>query len=485
MAGWSELTLSPLFAGAHAPAFFFGSQYVRIAGRSIPDRPSKGPLSPKGSDVSQPSADSPPSLAEVIAAGAPRRRARRLLSLLALLALGLTALAWTFLARDADRSAGFRTQPVTRGDLAVEVTATGTLEPVNQVDVGTEVSGTIESVLVDYNDRVRKGDVLARLDTAQLEARFRQSQAALSLARARVQDAEATITETANRLRRTRDLIAKRLSSPEELDAAEASAARAEAALAVARAQVDQAQAELDADRRVLDKAVIRSPIDGLVLKRQVEPGQTVAASLQTPVLFTLAENLAQMELHVDVDEADVGQVGVGQAAEFTVDAYPDRRFPALIQQVRFAPKTVDGVVTYETLLSVDNEQLLLRPGMTATAEILVEQVKDALLVPNAALRFSPPKDSAGSGTGSGTGHSRPSGGGLVGMLLPRRPPSDRKANEAATKGGQRQVWVLRAGKPEPISVETGVTDGLSTQILKGPLEPGTEVLVDTLGGGR
>ena len=281
----------------------------------------------------------PADLAEVLVPAARGRPRRLLFGLLGLLALGLIALAVIGGLSSSTARVQFRTQPVTRGELRVHVTATGTLEPVNQVEVGTEVSGTIEAVLVDYNDRVRKGDVLARLDTAQLEARFRQSEAALALARARVQDAEATIIETGNKLRRTQDLIGKRLSSPEELDAASASSARAEAALAVARAQVDQAQAELDADRRVLDKAVIRSPIDGIVLKRQVEPGQTVAASLQTPVLFTLAENLAQMELHVDVDEADVGQVAEDQGAEFTVDAYPDRRFPAQIPRCASPPR--------------------------------------------------------------------------------------------------------------------------------------------------
>jgi HlyD family secretion protein len=425
----------------------------------------------------------PADLAEVLAPSTRGRPRRLLLGLLGLLALGLIALAVIGGLSSSTAGVQFKTQPVTRGELRVQVTATGTLEPVNQGEVGTEVSGTIEAVLVDYNDRVRKGDVLARLDTAQLEARFRQSEAALALARARVQDAQATIIETGNKLRRTQDLIGKRLSSPEELDAASASSARAEAALAVARAQVDQAQAELDANRRVLDKAVIRSPIDGIVLKRTVEPGQTVAASLQTPVLFTLAENLAQMELHVDVDEADVGQVAEDQGAEFTVDAYPDRHFPAQIKQVRFAPKTVEGVVTYETLLSVDNAKLLLRPGMTATAEILVKQVQDALLVPNAALRFSPPK-----GTGRpGAGQSRSEGGGLVGMLLPRRPPSDKHGNDAAkgSKGGQRRVWVLRDDQPEAVEVHTGATDGILTQILDGPLEPGMEVLVDTLSGGR
>jgi HlyD family secretion protein len=239
---------------------------------------------------------------------------------------------------------------------------------------------------------------------------------------------------------------------------------------------VAQAQAQLDSDRRTLEKAVIRAPIDGIVLERKVEPGQTVAASLQTPVLFTLAENLAQMELHVDVDEADVGRVVAGQEAEFTVDAYPERTFPATIEQVRFAPQTAEGVVTYETLLSVDNSELLLRPGMTATAEVLVEHLSDVLLVPNAALRFTPPK---------AVGVSRSGGGGLVGMLLPRRPREEKRAVDTGKAGLGARVWVLRDGEPQAIQVKTGVTNGLVTQIVEGPLEPGTEVLIDALAGPR
>jgi HlyD family secretion protein len=339
------------------------------------------------------------------------------------------------------------------------------------VEVGTEVSGTIESVAVDYNDRVVANGVLARLDTDQLDARLRQSQAALALAKARVLEAQATVTETANRLRRTSDLVAKKLSSAEELDTAAAAFARADAALAVARAQVDQAQAQVDSDRRAVEKAVIRSPIDGVVLERKVDPGQTVAASLQTPVLFTLAENLAQMELHVDVDEADVGSVAEGQTAEFTVDAYPARSFTARIEQVRFAPSSVEGVVTYETLLSVDNSDLLLRPGMTATAEILVLRFDDVLLVPNAALRFNPPKRP----------DQRRSGGGLVSMLLPR-PPQSPKPTRVAEQGAR--IWVLRDGAPASVSIETGASDGILTQLVSGPLDAGTEVLVDFVSKG-
>ena len=410
---------------------------------------------------------------------APRRR--RLLPWL--LGFGLVAIAlgaMLLLETGESESVRFKTAEVTRGDLTVKVTATGALEPLTQVDVGTEVSGTIDTVEVDFNDRVKAGQVLARLDPEQFQAKVRQSTAALALARAEVQDAQATVTETANKLRRTHDMIAKKLSSPEELDTADAASERALAGLAVSRAKVEQAQAQLDSDQRTLEKAEIRSPIDGTVLWRQVEPGQTVAASLQTPVLFTLAEDLTQMQLNVAVDEADMGQVAEGQTATFTVDAYPNRSFPATITQVRFAPETVNGVVTYAALLSLENADLSLRPGMTATAEILVKTVTDAVLVPNAALRFTPPQPPS---------TEKRDNGGLVGMLLPHRPAGDKRSRE--TERGARQgarVWTLGSdGTPQAIAVKTGITDGVLTQILDDSLAPGTEVLVDLerTGGGR
>jgi HlyD family secretion protein len=368
----------------------------------------------------------------------------------------------------------FKTAEVMRGDLTVVVTATGVLEPVTQVEVGTEISGTVESVEVDYNDRVKVGQVLARLDTDQLEARARQSQAALNLARAKVDEARATVEETKKRRDRMHQLALKNLCSKEECDAADAAYARAVAALASARAQVTQARAQLDSDRTALKKAVIVSPINGMVLQRQIEPGQTVAASLQTPVLFVLAENLAQMELHVAVDEADVGQVKEKQPATFTVDAYPDRDFPAVITQVRSAPKTVEGVVTYETVLSVDNSDLLLRPGMTATADITVRKLANVLLVLNTALRFTPP-------TPAETGERDRS---LVRQLLPHRPHREKQKAEPAIKGQQR-VWTLRDGVPVAIPVTVGATDGKMTEVVSGDVAPGLPLLVDTVSPAR
>jgi HlyD family secretion protein len=304
-----------------------------------------------------------------------------------------------------------------------------------------------------------------------LAAKERQSRAALRLAEARVQEARATVVETRSKLTRLDALIAKRLASAEEHDTLTAAHARAVSGVAVADAQTHQARAQLEYDQRLLEKAVVHAPISGIVLKRQVEPGQTVAAALQTPVLFTLAKNLTQMELHVQVDEADVGKVVTGQTAEFVVDAYPNRRFPAVITLVRYVPQTVDGVVTYETLLAVDNSDLLLRPGMTVTAEILIKEHTDVLRVPNAALRFAPPASSAESATAaSGT---------LVGRLLWRPPAVQKRDPSKATQGAR--VWTLRDGVPAPLSIETGATDGIMTEITAGELVAGTAIIVEAV----
>ncbi|MGA1790813.1 MAG: efflux RND transporter periplasmic adaptor subunit, partial [bacterium] len=228
-----------------------------------------------------------------------------------------------------------------------------------------------------------------------------------------------------------------------------------------------------------LSKTVIRSPINGIVLTRNVEPGQTVAASLQAPVLFVLAEDLTKMELHVAVDEADVGQVIKGQDATFTVDAYPDKNFPARVTQVRYASQTVEGVVTYETVLNVDNSDLLLRPGMTATADIIVKKVKDGILIPNAALRFTPPVQQNNTSK-----ESR----GLVGALLPRPPRRNHQATQRQDKTAnshQKRIWHLKEGIPVPRTVTTGASDGQMTEVVAGEVKPGLPLIVDVMGAGK
>lgn len=390
--------------------------------------------------------------------------------LLIVLAVAVMIGGYKLFQRQETSTTQYVTQPVKRGDLTVEVTATGTLAPTNQVDVGIEVSGTIKEVLVDYNDKVKVGQPLALLDPTKLEAQLRQSTAALDAARAKVQQAEATVQESKSQLARlenVKKMSGGKVPSKLELDTAQATYNRAKADLASARASVVQNEAIQNANRTDLSKTVVRSPINGIVLDRNVEPGQTIAATFQAPVLFTLAEDLTQMELQVDVDEADVGRVHVGQNARFTVDAYPDRNFDAKVTQVRYGSQTVSGVVTYKTILKVDNQDLLLRPGMTATAHILVNEDKDVLLVPNAALRFSPPVTTTAQ-----------SGGSLVSNLLPRPPRSSQNSVQAPA-GKEQRVWVLKDGKPEAVNVVTGETNGIMTAITEGSLQPGTPLIVD------
>ena len=345
----------------------------------------------------------------------------------------------------------YRTETARRGDLSVTVTATGTLAALDTVDVGTEVSGVVDVVAADYNDHVRKGEVLAVVNTDQLQAQIAQAAAALAAARAAAQQTAATVVETQAQAIRAESLFASRMIAPQDVEGARATLARALAADANARAGVDASSAALQAQRTLLRKATIRSPIDGIVLQRQIEPGRTVAASFQTPVLFVLASDLTRMTLALDIDEADVGEVRAGQAADFTVDAYPNRTFAAHVRSVRNAAKTVEGVVTYQAILDVTNADLALRPGMTATATIKTLQVHDALLVPNAALRFIPEAQAAS------TAASRPPGS--SGSSTPHR------------------VWTLRQGAPVAIPLVTGASDGQWTEVTSGDVAPGLPLI--------
>jgi HlyD family secretion protein len=375
----------------------------------------------------------------------------------------LVATVWWF--GSGTSAVAYVTEAVTRSDLTVIVTATGSVQPTEKVDVSSELSGTIRKVLVDYNSKVKAGQVLAELDTDKLKAQVKSSRAKLAAAKAKVQEAEATIVEKERDLERKKRLADTRAISTQELDQAQAAYDRAQAMLASTRADVHVAEAELELNETNLSKACICSPIDGVVLLRNVDPGQTVATSLQAPVLFSIAEDLAQMELQVDVDEADVGKVKAGQKATFTVDAYLDRTFPATIRDVRFASETISGVVTYKAVLDIDNSELLLRPGMTATATIKVMEVGDALLVPNAALRYSPPAETPASSQS------------LLRRFLPG-PPRFRPATPRAATGANRTVWVLRDGAAMPVNIGIGASDGKHTQLLSGDLKVGEALIV-------
>lgn len=368
----------------------------------------------------------------------------------------------------------YKTEQVRRGDLTVVVTATGTLQPTDTVSVGSELSGIIKSVEADYNNRVKIGQVLARLDTSKLEAQMTQSRAALESVKASLEKAQTSLVDAKRTRDRNKELVSKGLISQSDFDTSQTNYDSSVAGLSVAKAAVSQAEATLQANKTDLYKSVIRSPISGVVLTRSIDPGQTVAASFQAPVLFTLARDLTQMELHVNVDEADIGKVHEGQKATFSVSAYPNRTFEARITQARYASTMTSGVVTYETVLKVDNADLSLRPGMTATADITVKKVENAILVPSPALRFSPPVQQ----------EEKPSTG-LVGALLPRPPSGTQQRNDTTANGKQQKVWILKNGRLSPVSITTGATSGGSTEVLAGDLQPGIEVVVDIVTGAK
>jgi HlyD family secretion protein len=371
------------------------------------------------------------------------------------------------------------TEAVVERSLDIEVTATGNLRPTNQVDVGSEVSGRIDRITVDVNDRVSRGQVLAQINTDVIEDQIRQAQANVNSARAQVAQAGATLDVDSAQLARLQEvyrLSDGKVPSRTELEAADAAVKRGRAAVASARAGVAAAQAQLSSAITNRDRAVIRSPVSGVVLARQVEPGQTVAASFNTPTLFVIAEDLSQMQLRVSIDEADVGQVSAGQKASFTVDAYPGRRFPATVERVALASNNTatstqqqqqgqqgNTVIIYEARLTVDNAGGLRRPGMTATANIATESTGKRMLVPNGALRFEPEVEEEAGGVQMG--------GEDFGL--------EREEVRATIGRGSRQtVYVLKDdGELEEIEVITGQSDGRFTVVTSDELKPGMKVV--------
>jgi HlyD family secretion protein len=407
----------------------------------------------------------------VLGLNKPKKRLGRirLAPLVAVLAAAGLLLYFVFGTGGSSDVVSYVTEPVTKGDLTVTVTATGTVQPTNEVEVSSELSGIVRSVLVDYNSAVTTGQPLAELDTDKLKSTVDSSKAKLQAAKAKVSEAEATVLETKLERDRQERLVTKKVGAEQQLETADAAYKRALAGIESTKADVAAAAADLALNETNLEKALIRSPITGVVLSRNVERGQTVASSLQAPVLFTIAEDLSKMEVQVDVDEADVGNVQEGQQATFTVDAYPDKKFTARIRELRFGSEVVQGVVTYKAVLTTDNSELLLRPGMTATAEIVVAHVSDALTVPNAALRFSPPAET------ENVDHRN-----FLQKIMPGPPHLRRPSVTEQPTGADRKVWVLKDGKPVEVSVTVGPTDGKRTQIVKGDLEPGEAVIVDT-----
>ena len=361
------------------------------------------------------------------------------------------------------------TEPARMGNLTLNVSANGTLQPTRSVNIGSELSGTMRAVLVDVNSEVKKGEVLVELDTAKLNDQVARSRAAVAAAKAQLAQTAATVKEakaSGARLEEVSRLSGGKVPSASELDTARAALERAVASQASARANLDSARATLSTDETNLSKASIVSPIDGVVLTRSVDPGNAVAASLQAVTLFTIAEDLSKLQLKVNVDEADVGRVKVGQKASFTVSAFPARRFPASITIVSYGSTITDNVVTYVTQMDVTNDDLSLRPGMTATSTITAVERKGVLLVPNTALRFAPPVADLDAPKASG---------GFMSKMMPSRP----RPRKTATGGPAKQLWVLRDGVPVEVSVTAGISDGRMTEILEGDLQAGMAVITE------
>lgn len=414
----------------------------------------------------------------------------RILAALVIIAGAAGAGAWWWLGRGGgDPAAAWTTAVVDRGTVSAKVTASGTLSALVTVTVGSQVSGRIQDLLVDYNDQVRKGQVLARIDPLLFDAAVAQASASLAAAKADVAKAKAQVDDAQRVRRRQQALLEQRIVTQADLDTATTDAAVAAAALLSAEAKVQQAQASLDQARTNLLYTTISSPIDGMVISRSVDVGQTVAASLQAPTLFTIAEDLRKMQVDTNVAEADVGRIRTGMAAGVRVDAFPDEPFTGSVRQVRNAAQTVSNVVTYDAVIDVANPELRLRPGMTATVTFTIAEAVDALRVPNAALRFRPPAAPATAGAAAVV--AVPAEEATVAAQAGQRAhgTGDRSwrrkaAGEATARPprGKRTLQVLRGGRLVPVEVVTGVTDGSFTEIVSGAVLPGDLVVTGAAG---
>jgi HlyD family secretion protein len=340
----------------------------------------------------------------------------------------------------------FKTDKIIRGDIEMAVTATGTVNPVTTVLVGTQVSGTIKELYVDFNSPVKKGQLIARIDPALFEAQVNQAKANFLSAKANLEKAGATLVDAKRTMDRNKELFSKNLVARSDLDTAETNYETANASVSAAKSQVAQAEAALNLAETNLRYTKIVSPVDGIVVSRNVDVGQTVAASFQTPTLFTIAQDLTKMQIDTSVDEADIGKIKVGQDVEFTVDAYPGITFKGKVRQVRNAPITVQNVVTYDVVINVDNPEFKLKPGMTANVSIIVSIKKDVLKIPNAALRFKPAEKGKTAAQQKGTG-----------------------------------VWILEQGELKRLPISIGISDGNYTELVSGGNKEGQELIVESL----
>ena len=410
---------------------------------------------------------------------------KAVIALVILAAIGATA--WYFIStRKPDIT--YKTARLERGAIVATVTATGNLSAVTTVQVGTQVSGTIQKLYVDYNSRVKKGQPIAEIDPSLFNASVEQATGTALNAEANLQKAKVTLADAERTLKRNKQLLKDGIISQGDFDLSETAYQSAQAALKAAEGSVTQTRGSLMQSRTNLRYSVIRSPVDGVVISRAVDMGQTVAASFQTPTLFTIAQDLTKMQIEVSVDEADISRVQVGQKASFTVDAYPEQQFNGKVVQVRSAPVITQNVVTYVVVVNVDNAELKLKPGMTANVAIEVGRKDDVIVLPPAALRFKPKiksddgKEARQMGNGSGKPQGASAGGG------------NGKPQGAMGKGGGpgrpggrkekgQQVYVLKEGKPTAIPVKTGISNNSGIELVEGPLKEGDEVIIEQQGG--
>ena len=386
----------------------------------------------------------------------------------------------------------FQTVPVTKGTIAAQVTANGTLSAVKTVTVGAQVGGKIVNIYVDWNDHVTKGQVIAKLDELVLSSEVAQAAANVQAAQAALNKAQVAIVDGERQWKRQKGLEDQKLVATMTVEGYEVTYDTAKASLVAARAGVAQAVANLDQAKLNLSYATIYSPVTGVVLSRAVDVGQTVNAGLSAPTLFTIAEDLAKMQIDTSVAEGDVGRIADKMKAQFTVDAFPGKTFEGIVRQVRNSPTVVSGVVTYDAVIDVDNKDYVLRPGMTASTTFVLDQVTDVVKIPNSALRFKLSRDqmqaifASFGGRGSG-GHHRGSGGsgGAGGSAdgSAHEPKFKTGADGKPDYGDKKPVWKLGAdGKPKMILIKPGLSDGSSTQMTEGDLAPGDQLITEVSG---
>ena len=367
---------------------------------------------------------------------------KAVICIIILVAIGIAAY---FIFNKNGGKSDYKTEKVEKGDVQDTVTATGTVNAVVNVQVGTQVSGTINRLFADYNSLVKKGQILAQIDPANFEAQVAQAKANLLNAQAGFKKAQAVLVDSQRTLERNKVLLKKDFVAQSDVDTAQMNADSAAAQADASKAQIEQMKAALRIAETNLGYTKILSPVDGTVISRSVDVGQTVAASFQTPTLFTIAQNLKEMQIETNVDEADIGKIKNSQAVEFTVDAYPELTFKGVVSEIRNSPTTVSNVVTYAVIVKVDNPEFKLKPGMTANVTIIIDEKKGVLKVPDSALRFKP----------------------------------DQGSKKPAGKGGPA-VWVMENARMKRIPVKTGISDGSYTEVVSGSLREGDEVITES-----